>query len=104
MLFRSHASFIVMIIHELSSFIDGLREEENEEHMKKKRKTDHEDRVLSAEYTHFPIADDSKRCFLCYRMHKEERRTIFSCSICGVNLCLNQKRNCFVDYHTQNTI
>ena len=50
---------------------------------------------------HMPIHGNSRRCALCSTI-AEQHRTRWSCSTCNVGLCLNDKKNCFSQYHRKN--
>lgn len=49
---------------------------------------------------HLPMYGTSRRCAVCSTA-KEPHRTKWSCTICKVGLCLNDKKNCFYQYHTK---
>lgn len=55
-----------------------------------------EKRVCEAE--HMPIHGTSRRCGMC-STKSQPHRSKWSCSKCEIALCLNEKKNCFVDYH-----
>ncbi|CAF5106279.1 unnamed protein product [Rotaria sp. Silwood1] len=46
-------------------------------------------------YDHWPITTSKGRC----RNNTCDGYTRISCSKCGIRLCLNEKKNCFTDYH-----
>nr|CAH7734315.1 unnamed protein product [Callosobruchus chinensis] len=48
---------------------------------------------------HMPIYSSSRRCANC-STKKEAHRSMWSCTVCEVALCLNDKRNCFLAYHS----
>lgn len=49
---------------------------------------------------HLPSYGTSRRCAVCSTA-KEPHRTKWSCTLCQVGLCLNDKKNCFVTFHTK---
>ena len=50
---------------------------------------------------HLPVIDGRSRCKngTCTEDKIVNNRSIFKCKKCNVQLCLNEKRNCCVDYH-----
>ena len=50
---------------------------------------------------HLPVIDGRSRCKngTCTEDKIVNNRSIFKCKKCNVQLCLNEKRKCFVDYH-----
>lgn len=51
--------------------------------------------------SHMPLHSNSRRCALC-SSRAEQHRTRWSCTICKVGLCLNDKKNCFEKFHRKN--
>lgn len=49
---------------------------------------------------HLPIRNTKRRCQLCSTA-KEPHRSVWSCSVCEVALCLSDKKNCFYNYHSK---
>lgn len=54
--------------------------------------------IRYSEASHMPERSSSKRCAQC-STKLEPHRTKWSCSTCGVGLCLNEQKNCFTFYH-----
>lgn len=50
------------------------------------------------ENVHLPVRSTWKRCHVCSTKEKQVR-TFWECSGCHVSLCLNDKKNCFYDFH-----
>jgi len=49
--------------------------------------------------SHFPVFNNPKgRCEVCSRKSIESRPTS-KCSFCGINLCCNSSKNCFMEFH-----
>ncbi|XP_064467766.1 piggyBac transposable element-derived protein 3-like isoform X2 [Ornithodoros turicata] len=49
---------------------------------------------------HLPTHSKSRRCSHC-STRATPRRTRWICRTCDVGLCLQQERNCFIEYHTK---
>lgn len=54
--------------------------------------------IRCKESSHMPIYGTSRRCGFCSTKN-EPHRTKWSCTVCKVGLCLNDKKNCFIKYH-----
>jgi hypothetical protein len=67
---------------------------------RKKEKFSTPDSVrLSIAGIHWPLFTNIRgRCEVC-SLDKVESRPLSKCSHCGVHLCCNVKKNCFVEYH-----
>lgn len=48
--------------------------------------------------SHMPVHAKPRRCAQC-STKKEPHKSSWSCTICNVGLCLNDKKNCFILYH-----
>jgi hypothetical protein len=49
---------------------------------------------------HLPVHGNSRRCAFC-STRKEHHRTVWTCTLCQVGLCLSKKKNCFAKFHTK---
>lgn len=49
---------------------------------------------------HLPLHGKSRRCAEC-STRAEPHRTVWSCTVCNVGLCLGEKKNCFAKYHSK---
>lgn len=66
----------------------------------KKRKPTIAPQIRMEQSAHQPMRTTRRRCAFC-STKKQDIRTNWKCSVCGVPLCLGKQKNCFQSYHRQ---
>jgi uncharacterized protein YlaN (UPF0358 family) len=108
-----HGKFYEVLITQMFTLSREMRDEDNGlANQPKKSKDLHKavhrtninhyyDQRIHSDLVHFPSVSKVRgRCKLC-AINDLRSEVYFQCDICDVHLCLNSKRNCFKEFHTE---